>query len=236
MDTAVMNLLARRLGCTALYPDWYIVRQLLRARAMRLVAEQMQRPAMRAMVEPGRVLQGTLAGLPELRLFPDQRSRRKALDDFGASMCHDRNWRWWMIFVVMIAVSAAAGYALSAIVQYVRVAPFAYGLGNYMLRATIMVMTFLLILRKAQRVGAAAHLRILLIDRGVAVCRGCGYCLAGHNQSAARCPECGRGIDELTRGRLGAVDSCSLDSDENGVFCRATPQAGDESVELSQAA
>lgn len=230
MSSTVMNMLARRLGCTSMYPDWYIVRQLLRTKLRRFAARQLSRPAAKAFVEPGQVLRGTLAGLPELRLFPDARARREALDNYGNVMCHDRNWRWWTFAALLVVVSTATGYALSALVTYCGMPVLAYGTGNYLLRAGTMTFAFWTLLRKAQRVGAAAHMRLLLIDRGVAVCVRCGYCLAGHDETAERCPECGRVIDELTRRRLGqgsgVLDIESrIREEEQEQDCIAKPQA-----------
>lgn len=231
MNGTVVNMLARRLGCTSLYPDWYIVRKLLVTRFRKFCARQMATPFAQALINPGRVLRGTLAGLPELPMFPDKQSRNQALDNYGELMCHDRNWRWWVFAWLMIAVAAACGYCVSALVTYCNVPMFSYGFGNYLLRVGAMVFVFWSLLRKAQRVGAAAHMRLLLIDRGVAVCLRCGYCLMGHDETAERCPECGRVIDEVTRGRLGRVGDdvfCTFVASEE--LNSAKPQAADERI------
>lgn len=230
MNGAIVNMLARRLGCPTMYPDWYVVRRQMRASFKSMIAVQLRRPVMRAMIQPGQVLRATLAGLPELDMFPGVRDRRAALDHFGAVICGDRNWRWWTVAGVMIAIAATAGYAMSALVACCGVPLVSYGLSNYILRAGAMLLVFWTLLRKTQRVGAAAHMRRLLIDRGVAMCLRCGYCLAGHDERAQRCPECGRAIDELTRGKLraggcgGLSESVTRESDTN-----ATPQAAEVS-------
>lgn len=217
MSTLLVHRLANWLGCTTTYPDWYIVRRLLWKRCASETRRLMQQPTAKLLRDPGLVARLTLAGLPELRLFPDSSIRHRALREYGDSMRDTRDWRYWVVLAVMTALAASAGFVIGHIVARA-FGTFVTGSARYWLRLATMLIVFWAMLRAAQRLGATARLRQRLLDLGVPVCAKCGYALFGHHPDAQQCPECGRPIDDRTRALLEDMPSILAQQREDDVM------------------
>jgi predicted RNA-binding Zn-ribbon protein involved in translation (DUF1610 family) len=174
------------------------------------------------MRDPGCVARCTLAGLPELGLFPDGRALHSALREYGTSMRGANDWRSWAVLSAMTILAAVVGF-ITGQVTYHALGFVATGAVNYWIRLLTMVLVFWALLRAAQRCGAALRLRQSLIELGVPVCAKCGYALIGHEPDAQRCPECGRAIDEQIAALLAMPPETALldSSDQQHAHVRA---------------
>lgn len=129
----------------------------------------------------------TLAGLPELSLFPTDESRQKALESIAAEAGTPTRLSFWLgVMTLVIAVVGSAGLTnwLMRFVNWPHLIEEIFpliggGLG------------FLLTLRWLHRSGASGELREKLQAAGVPICLKCGYSLRGLPRESERCPECG---------------------------------------------
>ncbi len=141
------------------------------------------------------LLAATLGGLDELKHFPTEESRRKALEEMEAGI---KGWELVLGIVVTALAAIACFFLATYAVRWLApstVPRFLSDLAPWMVTAVGVFVT----LRLLHRWGAAPDLRDRLIDAGVPICRGCGYLLRGLGAEAASCPECGRKIDDRVR-------------------------------------
>lgn len=201
MTEPLVQYLAARLGAQTPYPDWWMVRHLLRRRCVAAWRSVLRSRTVGLLRDPAQVLRFSLAGLPEWRRFPSEATRRRALRELAEVQRASGGGRTWIVLAALATIAAAAGYASAALLT-VSLPTLALPTVVFWLRLIVMVRVFWSLLRRVQRVGAAARLRLMLTELHVAVCLGCGYSLYGHDRSARRCPECGRAIDERVRQTL----------------------------------
>jgi len=203
MTDVFMHYLAERLGSQSRYPDWWLVRRLLCQRCARWWRVVLSSRPMRALSDPAYVLGASLAGLDELRQFPDEASRRRALRGLGAAQRESGDRRLWLVLGALTVAAASLGYGAGALAT-AAMPTLATPTVVFAVRLTVMLAVFWSLLRRVQRAGAATRLRLILMEQHVALCLGCGYSLRGHDRSAERCPECGRRVDERVKEKLKA--------------------------------
>lgn len=134
------------------------------------------------------LLHATLAGMEELKHFPTPEARQRALDEHVASV------KGWDLAagIILTVLGAMAGWLAGH--YAIRLAPFALPRYAADIARMLGIVTGLVVTtRLLHRWGTARDLRVKLLEAGVPVCLGCGYNLRG--LKAARCPECGRGLD-----------------------------------------
>jgi hypothetical protein len=140
----------------------------------------------------------TLAGLPELELFPCTESRQTALWEISNEVSRPRARDFWLGVAILAGSAAAAFLAvrwLMAVVQWP-------ALIERSLPVAAVIVAFAWVLRRLHRRGMQQALREKLLARGIPVCRSCGYLLHGLALEPGRCPECGRPFDEIVRSIL----------------------------------
>lgn len=146
---------------------------------------------------PRNLLNFTLSGIDELSMFPSPEERQKALEELG------RSFRWWEIALGIVATATAAivvNFGLKIAIKWaIPNVSRATGEALDMLRFVVMAIAVFLVLRALHRWGVRPALRQRLIQTGVPVCMGCGYLLRGLPETTAKCPECGRSVDETVR-------------------------------------
>lgn len=137
----------------------------------------------------------TLAGLPELSLFDSDEQRRTALDRIASAAGNPtKGGRWLAMAILLPAMVAAVWFT-----RFLRTRTAWPGWVEEFYSYVLIGLAFALVLRWLHRSGAARELREELLRCGIAVCRGCGYCLRGHTAQAAACPECARPLDERVK-------------------------------------
>lgn len=154
------------------------------------------------------LLNHTLYDLEELRHFPSDTSRQRALDALATAM-RPRD------LVLGAAITAAAGFLGFVGVGYLhRHAPFPIHRIFVEILSLAAGGTFVYFtLRWLHRIDAAKALRKSLVQDGVPVCLGCGYLLRGLPASTAACPECGQTISDRARSLLAEIDPLKAGSE-----------------------
>lgn len=136
------------------------------------------------------LLRFTLAGLPELEMFPTAGQRDAALASVVAGIT-PAGRAWWTGFAILVGGVAAVGIPARILVPRLGLPRWS---NDLILMALIGGCVFFVI-RWLHRWGAQRVLRERLLDAGVAVCTHCGYDLRGQPSEPLRCPECGRPMD-----------------------------------------
>jgi predicted Zn-ribbon and HTH transcriptional regulator len=133
------------------------------------------------------LLNFTLRGLPELEHFPDQESRRKALEEIAGEAGNPKIASFWVAIVLLAGATVATRWLAGWLLSKVLWPPIV----EEILHTAGMLAGFLIVLRWLHRSGAAGELRAKLLVSGVPVCLKCGYLLRGLPAGTGRCPECG---------------------------------------------
>lgn len=136
------------------------------------------------------LLDFTLRGLPELEHFPDQESRRKALEEIAGEAGNPKIASFWVAIVLLAGATIATRWLAGWLLSKVLWPPIV----EEILHTAGMLLGFLIVLRWLHRSGASAELRAKLLVSGVPVCLKCGYLLRGLAPAIGRCPECGTGF------------------------------------------
>jgi hypothetical protein len=134
-------------------------------------------------------------GLPEWELFPDDESRRKAIETIERGML-PRSIKGVAQFLFAVALFLALPFGVSYLVTYALppLGPWNQRIMWIMTLAGYTVIVYLAIRRDMPKA-----LRGQLLEAGVSVCVACGYDLRGLPTRVERCPECGKKLDERTR-------------------------------------
>jgi hypothetical protein len=141
----------------------------------------------------------TLAGLPELDYFETDKQRQEALWSLGREAGSPARGSYWLAVAVLAAAVTGVRYLIKWLLAQVYWPAFV----EEAVLWTVLVVTFLYVLRRLHRSGARAELRTKLLAQAVPVCIGCGYLLRGLPVSSGRCPECGRPFDDCVIEILG---------------------------------
>ncbi len=144
-------------------------------------------------VKPRDLMNVTLAGLPELELFPSDDARRQAFREISDKPDRPKKMvvASTLVVAAMFAVASAAQWLLTALG-----AP--KGLAGVLLGLALAV-TLAFSIRALHRRVMGHELRLKLLEAGVAICVKCGYALRGLPTDSTRCPECGRGLSDRAR-------------------------------------
>lgn len=140
----------------------------------------------------------TLAGLPELDLFPSDEDRKRALADLVTSNRHiPRKFRnivgslgfVYVLFPLLIKelLKSWTGLPLASV---------------YLISIFMSVAIAFLIRLMLDRKYLTRALREKLISVDVPICVPCGYLLRGLPPTTERCPECGKEISSEVRALL----------------------------------
>lgn len=143
-----------------------------------------------------------LIKLPELELFPDEETRRDAMKRVQRELRPRRSIQLagLFIFVLTIPFMIALRRKLSSLFQG---DPWVAGIfSGLMAGGAGLAVTWL------WRRDASVYLRQRLLDCGVPVCLGCGYCLRG--LTSERCPECGMEVPAIVRDLIASSAGTSM--------------------------
>lgn len=131
-------------------------------------------------------------GLPEWDMFPDEASRRVAIEEIERGM-------------MPRSIKDVLNFLLAVIIFLSAPAIIAYLITHYLLFTwpwrdhAFWIMTiagYTAVVYLGLRRDMPKALREQLIKCGVPVCLKCGYDLRGLPPDRARCPECGRDLDQ----------------------------------------
>lgn len=100
-----------------------------------------------------------------------------------------RRWRTWLLLLAAILVTVVLGASVLALARGWFSWVARYPMPVMIALGTIVGFTMSWLMSRA----LLRELRELLTQRGVAVCRGCGYHLTGN--TTGRCPECGHAVE-----------------------------------------
>ena len=142
----------------------------------------------------------TLDGVPELDYFESEEKRQTALKQIATEAGRPTTWGYWLAVLLLGAAAIATRQLIKWLFRFV------YWPGELedVLSIVVVVAVALFFIRRFHRQGFPAMLRKKLIEQGVPMCLKCGYNLRGQPADSTRCPECGTGINEASRGILGA--------------------------------
>lgn len=146
------------------------------------------------------VLRFTLAGLPELDLFPSREAQDTALWELGkeAGGSFIKDLLPGILIVVFVAMTAQVlAQRLLTIVVW---PPVIEEIVHFLLVAAAAIIA----IRTLHRRSLRAALRRKLIALGVPICVRCGYALRGLPATSLVCPECGTAIDASLRALIEA--------------------------------
>lgn len=143
-------------------------------------------------------MNATLAGVEELKLFPTDAAREKAIDEYASSI---RGWDLGLGILIFAAIGIAlllgVRLGIGTLMQWW---PW---IGRPMVREpltfAIIGVCMFLALRVLHRMGVRKAMRRKLVESGVPVCLGCGYLLQGLSPESTTCPECGMTIEARVR-------------------------------------
>lgn len=141
-----------------------------------------------------------LGGVPEQDLFPDERTRREAVDRVDEAM--EKGSEFWvkmtLALVVWVAICLACNWAIeNFIVQSAWVT---------VVGAPLALLGSVAVVLWTWRHVASRRLRRALIESGVPVCLRCGYPLRGlRSDHAPQCPECGWRVSRRVRSVMEAT-------------------------------
>lgn len=144
-------------------------------------------------------IESAIASLDEMKMFPDDASRRRAVEKHLKITNRPIN----LIFgsVYLIAACALSYYLLRLACRTL----LPGGTPRFVRPVIVIAGTIAVyygLLRLLHTWGTARDLRKLLIKEGIPVCLKCGYDLRGLGPAAGSCPECGRKIPATTRALL----------------------------------
>jgi hypothetical protein len=130
-------------------------------------------------------------GLPEAELLPDADAARAVKEQLKVNRRSELGWpaffAWPPVLItigigVLIATDLLLGTVTHALPRAVE--PLVSLLLPFLVVAVLGTLV--------QRRVAGLAVRVVLLDRGIPVCRGCGYDLTLVPEAEPRCPECGR--------------------------------------------
>ena len=129
----------------------------------------------------------SLRGLPEMSLFPDDETRRRAVEAMHARATRQPSMWIGAITYALVVWTLVFGLAF-VIGQLLPVGRLA----RWIIAAAIVLAVYCVFLARSPRRDVVHDLRRELVRCGVPVCLGCGYDLRGAaDPDAGRCPECG---------------------------------------------
>ena len=132
-----------------------------------------------------------LQSLPEYHLFETNEQRARGIEELDNELEKSKGF-WRAMIIIWIALIIVANLSTCLIPIFL---PWAIP-GRVPIAIAIQVLLALVITLWVWRRGIEKRLREKLIQQGVPVCRGCGYCLRGLPAAGAvHCPECGREED-----------------------------------------
>jgi hypothetical protein len=134
-------------------------------------------------------------GLPESELLPDADAARAVKEKLKINRRVDLGWSAllaWppVVIIIGVGVLVIVDQLLTSIAHHMP--PIIASLATLLIPLGVAVGLGTLLQRRV----AGLAVREVLLERGIPVCRGCGYHLADLPAGEPRCPECGRERDD----------------------------------------
>jgi predicted Zn-ribbon and HTH transcriptional regulator len=144
------------------------------------------------------ILRLTLAGLPELELFPSKETRETALWEVGNESGGEvvKGLLPGILLIALVVLLAQfVSRGLMSLIHWPRAVEDS-------IQLLLVAMVAFAAIRTLHRRGFRQALRHKLLAIGVPICVQCGYALRGLPPSSKRCPECGIEVEEKMRSMI----------------------------------
>lgn len=140
-----------------------------------------------------------LRSVPEFHLFETDEQRARGIEELDTEL--EGSKAFWRAMLIMWLVTIVVANASLCVIPML--VPWRFP-GRIPLAIALQLLLAVGLTVWIWRRGIKQRLRLKLIEQGVPVCRGCGYCLRGLPRAAqVQCPECGRPAEADVLGLLG---------------------------------